>query len=215
MAQVDLSAGIDLDYPQLLTHEHTFINGGQLSSGLRAGILLKPENAAFFPGLNFSYGRARLPLDESGMSIAALNFNYLNVMLNENLEVRLSHGGLFIYAGIGLSYLKENSVAPSGVQTKTTNIDSALDISKVFPAAAVGFEYHYSIKKDDNCYLALGLDFQYTLLFANRDTYYVTVSEPVNNIYHYRTELTGGLLSPGIHFALHYKFQKKKSGLYL
>ncbi len=214
-AQTDLSAGIDIGLPMVITHSKTMITAGQISSGLHAGIVYKPDNAQFFPGLSCAYGRSRLPLQTGGRDVAALNFNYLDVMLNENLEINLRQGNLFVYGGIGFSHLNKKSVAPSGVQTIVTTIDSVQNIRKIFPTVNLGIEYHYGENSIHNFYVAIGAKIFYTALVADRNIYYVTVSEPGNNIYHHHTDLTGGLMKPCFYVALHYKIHKKKSSQYL
>src|SRR5690348_1210266 len=97
-AQIELSAGLDFSYPQLWTSSNTVINAGQFSAGLRGGLAWKPENILFYPSLNLSYGRARLPLQEAGKGVATINFNYLAAMLNENYVVTLSRSQLLLYA---------------------------------------------------------------------------------------------------------------------
>jgi len=70
-AQIELSAGFDLGYPQMLSN-NKIINAGQLSSGLRAAIAYKVGCMQFFPSLNFCYGRMRLPLQQAGENVADL-----------------------------------------------------------------------------------------------------------------------------------------------
>ena len=42
-AQIELSTGFDLSYPELLNSNNSKVNYGQISFGVRAGIAYKPE----------------------------------------------------------------------------------------------------------------------------------------------------------------------------
>jgi hypothetical protein len=215
MAQFELSGGLELGMPEVVTSNNNFITPGQISSGLRAGVTYRPEEVEFFPSLQLSYGNVRLPLQEHGNNVAALNFRYLNLMVNEHYALQVAGGQFLICGGIGLSYLGSNGVAPSGVQTIQTTIDSTANISKVFPAMNIGAEYHIGETEDRPLYFAVGVNVQYTMLFRNSNTYCVTVAEPGNKFYSYKSNLSGSLLSPVFYVAVHYKLRKTKTGMYL
>ena len=217
-AQIELSTGFDLSYPELQNSNNTSINYGQISFGIRAGIAYKPEDVQFFPILNLSYGRTRLPIKQFGDNVAALNFNYINVMLNENFVVTFPRSQLYIYGGIGFSYLTERgiTVAGSGGQTMQASIDSSLNVNKAFPAMNIGFEYNYGESTGKDLYLTMGINFQYILLLAGRNTYYINVAEPGNKYYSYQSSLTGNVISPDFYIAIHYKMHRRKgSSMYL
>ena len=214
-AQLEVSAGPEIGYPQLLSARHILINAGELSAVLHAGICYKLKKTRFFPSFNISLGRERLPLQESGNNIAALRFNSLNILLNENYTVTFSKSQLLIYAGIGLSRLTEKGVAPSGSETIQTTIDSSLNISNLFPAMNIGIEYSHFENAGKTFYLSVGLNFQYVFLYEGSNTYYVTVAEPGNKIYHYQSALSGSLICPDFYIALPYKIHKKTSSMYL
>ena len=61
-AQIEVSSGIDLSYPELLNSNNSKLNYGQISFGIRVGVAYKPAETQFFPILNLSYGRTRLRL---------------------------------------------------------------------------------------------------------------------------------------------------------
>ena len=194
------------------------MNYGQISFGIRAGIAYKPEETQFFPILNLSYGRTRLPLQQFGKNVAALNFNYINVMLNENFIVTFPKSQLFIYGGIGFSYLINRgiTVAGTGGETMQATIDSTANINKAFPAMNIGFEYNYGESTGKDLYLTMGLNFQYILLLAGRNTYYINITEPGNNNYPYHASLTGNVIIPQFYIAIHYKMHRKRgSSMYL
>ena len=217
-AQIELSTGFDLSYPVLLNSENKMLNAGQISFGVRAGIAYKPDETQFFPILNLSYGRTRLPLQQFGQNVAALNFNYLNAMLNENFIVTFPKSQLFIYGGIGVSYLvnKGITVAGTGGETMHASIDSTANINKAFPAMNLGFEYNYGESTGKDLYLTIGINFQYILLLAGRNTYYINVAEPGYKQYNYQSSLTGNVISPDFYIAIHYKMRKKKgNSMYL
>ncbi len=217
-AQIELSTGFEASYPELLNSNNTRMNYGQISFGIRAGIAYNPEETQFFPILNLSYGRTRLPLQQFGKNVAALNFNYINVMLNENFIVTFPKSQLFIYGGIGFSYLinKGITVAGTGGETMQATIDSTANINKAFPAMNIGFEYNYGESTSKDLYLTMGLNFQYILLLAGRNTYYINVAEPGNNNYPYHASLTGNVISPQFYIAIHYKMHRKRgSSMYL
>ena len=218
-AQIELSSGIDLSYPVLLNSHNSKLNYGQISFGVRAGIAYKPAETQFFPILNISYGRTRLPLQQFGPNVAALNFNYLNPMLNENFIVHFPTSEVFIYGGIGFSYLKNEGIkiAGTGGETMKALIDSTANINKVFPAMNIGFEYNYGESKGKDLYLTLGLNFQYILLLTGNNTYNITIDKPGTGYTHYTTNLSGNVISPGFYIAIHYLLHvgKKGGGMYL
>ena len=147
IGQIELSSGIDLSYPVLINSTNSKLNYGQLSFGIRAGVAYKPPETQFFPILNLSFGRTRLPLQDFDKNIVALNFDYLNVMLNENFVVRGQNSELYIYGGIGFSYLmrKGITIGGTGGQTMKATIDSTANINKAFPAMNIGFEYNSGV----------------------------------------------------------------------
>jgi hypothetical protein len=62
----------------------------------------------------------------------------------------------------------------------------------------------------------MGLNFQYILLLAERNTYYLTVHEHYGVSNTYQTGLTGNVISPGFYIAIHYLLHvHKKGGMYL
>jgi hypothetical protein len=209
-AQIELSSGIEMSYPILLNSYNTKVNYGQISFGVKAGIAYKPENTQFFPILNLSYGRTRLPLQQLGADVACINFNYFNTMLNENYIVRFPFSQLFIYGGIGFSYLgrKNNEVAGPGGGAKEMAIDSTANVNHVFPAVNIGFEYNYGEANDKPLYLTMGFNFQYILLLAERNTYYFSVGQQYSSPEHYKAAFTGNVLSPGFYIAIHYILKK-------
>jgi len=217
-AQIELSSGIDLSYPVLINSTNAKLNYGQISFGLRFGIAYKPAETQFFPILTTAFGRTRLPLQQFGQNVAFCGYDYLNVMLNENYIVRFPMSELFIYGGIGFTDLthKAPGIAGPGGQAMEVTVDSIKYQSDVFPAMNIGFEYNYGESAGKDLYLTMGLNFQYVLLLAERNTYYLTVDERYGTINTYKTSLTGDIISPGFYIALHYLLRvHKKSGMYL
>jgi len=217
-AQYEVSSGIDLSYPVLINGSNSKLNYGQISFGMQFGIAYKPEETQFFPILKFSFGRTRLPLQQFGHNVVALNFDYINVMVNENYIVRFRNSELFIYGGIGFSYLMQKgiTIAGTGGETMQANIDSTANVDHIFPAMNVGFEYNYGESAGKDLYLTMGLNFQYILLLSGLNTYAITVDETHYVQQHYESSLTGNLISPGFYIAIHYLLRNhKKSSMYL
>jgi len=215
---MELSSGIDLSYPILINSTNAKLNYGQISFGLRFGIAYKPAETQFFPILTAAFGRTRLPLQQFGENVVFLNYDYLNVMLNENYIVRFPMSELFIYGGIGFTDLTQKGIgiAGTGGEAMQATIDSIKYASSVFPAVNIGFEYNYGESAGKDLYLTMGLNFQYVLLLAERNTYYITVDEHYGLINSYKSSLTGNLISPGFYIAIHYLLHvHKKSGMYL
>jgi len=211
-AQIELSTGFDLSYPVLMNSENKALNYGQITFGVRAGIAYKPAETQFFPILNLSYGRTRLPLQQFGDNVAALNFNYANVMLNENYVAAFPKSELYIYGGIGFSYLTEKgiTVAGSGGEAMQAAIDSTKNISKVSPALNLGFEYNYGESAGKDLYLTIGINFQYIMLLQGRNTYYINIVEQRSKNLTFASNLTGNVITPGFYIAIHYKMHKKR-----
>ena len=217
MAQLELSTGLDLNYPILLNSNNSMLNYGQITFGIRAGVAYKPENTQFFPILNLSFGRTRLPLKQIGEDVAALNFDYLNVMLNENYVAHFTNSELYIYGGVGFSYLIRKGITVAGKDGETmhASIDSTANISSVFPAINIGFEYNYGESAGKPLYITMGINFQYILLLADRNTYKFGIDQRTGLNY-YTANLTGNMISPGFYLSLHYLLSlHKKGGMYL
>lgn len=218
-AQYEVSSGFDLTYPLLLNSNNSQINYSQISFGIKFGIAYKPIDIQFFPMFTAAFGRTRLPLKEFGKSknVATLNFNYLNLMINENYVLTLPTSEVFIYGGIGVSCLFPQGphIAGPGGGTMRMTIDSSANVNKAFPAMNLGFEYNYGASTGKDLYLTMGLNFQYILLLDQRNTYYITVREPGLVVNKYTTSLTGSVISPGFYLAIHYMLKGKKSGMYM
>jgi hypothetical protein len=217
-AQIEVSTGIDTHYPVLFNSNNNKINYGQFSFGMKFGVAYKPPETQFFPILNLTIGRTRLPLQDIGNNVAALNFNYLDVMLNENYVVRLPKSQIFIYGGIGFTNLNQKGlkIMGSGGESMESAIDSVKNINHAFPAVNIGFEVNSGVSADKELYLTMGLNFQYILLLSERNTYYITVKDQSGVKTQYTPSLTGGVISPGFYIAIHYMLPHfKKSGMYL
>ncbi len=216
-AQLEVSSGLEVSYPELVNSNNTKLNYGQITFGVRAGVAYKPHDTQFFPILNVSFGRTRLPIKQFGENVAVLNFNYLNVMLNENYVITMPRSEVYIYGGVGFSYLMNQGIQVAGRygETMHASIDSTKNVNNVFPAMNIGFEYNYGESAGKDLYITMGINFQYILLLADRNTYYVSVAAPGNNYYKYQSNLSGNVISPGFYLAIHYVFRKKKSSFYL
>ena len=216
-AQIELSTGFDFSYPELLNSNNTRMVYGQVSFGVRVGVAYKPAETQFFPILNTSFGRTRLPLKQFGKNVAVLNFEYVNMMINENYIVTFPRSQVFIYGGVGFSYLmnKGIKVAGTGGETMRETIDSTKNVNNVFPAMNIGFEYNYGESTGKDLYITMGINFQYILLLDGRNTYNISIAAPGNKYYHYETSLTGNVISPGFYLAIHYMLHRKKSNFYL
>lgn len=215
--QIELSAGIDVNYPVLLNSNNSKLNYGQFTFGMELGIAYKPEETQFFPILKPSFGRSRLPLKEFGKNVAVMDFNYINLMLNENYVVRFTKSELFLYGGIGFSYLnrKATKIMGSNGENMKLFIDSTANITKVFPAVNVGFEYNYGESAGKDIYITMGLNFQYVLL-GNNNNYFITIKEPGGIEVPYSTSISGNLISPSFYLAFHYLLHMhRKHSMYL
>ena len=217
-AQYEVSSGIDLSYPLLINKYNKNLNYNQISFGMRFGIAYKPPETQFFPILNLSFGRCRLPLLQLNKDVVALNFNYINVMLNENFILRFTNSEVFIYGGIGFTNLKRKSLAVTGPGSAelTTTIDSVKNVTNMLPAINIGVEYNYGESAGKDLYLTMGLNFQYIMLLTERNDYYLTVRQSAINLVPYTASLTGNLITPSFYIAIHYLLHhNKKSKMYL
>lgn len=216
--QYEVSSGIDLSYPLLVNHYNSRLNYSQISFGLRFGIAYKPAETQFFPILNFSVGRSRLPLMQLDKDVVALNFNYLNLMINENYVLRFPKSEVYLYGGIGFTNLARKSLTitgPGGEQ-KNATIDSVANITTTFPAINLGIEYNYGESAGKDLYLTMGLNFQYIMLLSERNIYHFTIKEYPYTILPYTASLTGNLITPSFYIAIHYLLHHhKKSKMYL
>jgi hypothetical protein len=217
-AQFEVSTGIDMSYPLLLNSNNSKVSYGQISFGPRVGLAYKPENTQFFPILNVSLGRTRLPLTDVGSNIAVLNFNYLDVMLNENFVFHFTNSEIYVYGGIGFSDLSQKGIkmAGSGGEALNATIDSTADITHVFPAMNIGFEYNYGESAGKDLYLTMGINFQYIMLLSNNNLYHISVERSAYVYDHDNVYLSGNVISPGFYLSIHYLLhRKKKQSMYL
>ena len=217
-AQYEVSSGFDVSYPFLVNASNSSLNYSQLSFGVKVGLAYKPPETQFFPILNVSFGRTKLPLLQMGQNVAVLNFNYLNVMLNENFIVRFPKSEVFIYGGIGFSDLirKRLQITGSGGEQMKANIDSTANITSLLPALNIGAEYNYGESTGKDLYLTMGVNLQYIMLLNDRNTYYLSVDKSLYTHANYTVNLTGNLVTPSFYIALHYLLHKhSKSKMYL
>ena len=213
--QIEVSSGIDVHYPVLMNSNNNKLDYGQFSFGLKVGVAYKPPETQFFPILNLSLGRTRLPLVDFGSNnVAALNFNYIDVMLNENYIVRFPNSQLFIYGGIGFTDLTQKGLKllGTGAEMMASSIDSTKNINHAFPAVNLGFEYNSGASVDKDLYLTIGINFQYILLLSERNTYYLSIKDQSGVTKHYSPSLTGNVISPGFYIAIHYLLPSFKKG---
>jgi hypothetical protein len=206
-AQIEVSTGIDVNFPLLFNSYNSSWNYNQLGFGLRAGIAYKPAETQFFPMLNLSIGRTRLPLKDLGKNVAALNLNYLNLMLNENIVLHFTQSELYVYGGIGFSHLARKGgikITGNGGEGMESLIDSIKNESSMFPAVNIGFEYNYGESAGKDLYLTLGINVQYIMLLTERNEFFFTIKQPGSIVNHYNASLTGGAICPGFYIAIHY-----------
>ena len=209
-AQIEIASGGGLGYPEVLARSK-ILNSGQLSFGGHVEVSYEPEDLQFFPGLAIGYDRVRLPLQESGNNIAALNVNQFRAVVSEHFIPDISNGRHWLISGgIGLCYCMATGTAPSGNQIRETTIDSTANIRKLFPEMNLGVAWCFGGQTDKDFYVTLELNIQYTLLLSGYNTYYVTVEEQSNNIYHYQSGLSGNLVTPWLSVVLHDKIKRRR-----
>ncbi len=224
-AQIEATTGIDMSYPLLINKNNNRINYSQISFGLRFGISYKPPQTQFFPTLDFSFGRTRLPLKQFEVNDVDLNFNYLNLMLNGNYVISLGENdnSLYMIGGIGFADLNQKGlyIAGKNGQAMNASIDSTANINKIFPAIGLGMEYVYGASVNRNLYLSLGLYFQYIYLLPENNSYYVTVRDFQGKYLSLNANLEGHPIIPTFYISIHYLLGKnlifwhKKNSMYL
>ena len=138
-------------------------------------------------------------------------------MANENYVVTFSQSQLFIYGGIGFSYLVQEGLGLAGPKADAmkSSLDSSKNTNRAFPAMNIGFEYIYGESQGKDLYLSMGLNFQYILLLQDRNTYSFSVNNPGVGISSYTVNLTGNVITPGFYIAIHYIMHKRKGGMYM
>ncbi len=219
-AQLEFSNSIDLGFPVLLNKYNQNLYYKQLALGMRFGISYKPNATQFYPTLDFSFGRTRLPLVQFQQNVAALNFNYLNLMLKGNFVMNVfGENTLFLNMGIGFDRLKQKGPAITGKDAGQMKIfeDSAVNVTKIFPCVGVGLEYVYGESVGRPIFLSVGVNVRATLLFDGNNTYYVSGTNAQGNNFYEQGSLTGRVFTPDFHITLHYRpgeevfFWKKKN----
>lgn len=224
-AQIELSSGIDMNYALLFNQNNSQINYGQLGFGLRFGLSYKP-NEQFFPTLNFAFGRTRLPLKQFGTdnNVAAVNINYMNLLLNGNFVLAFNNdNALYVIGGIGFASLKNAGLSISGKNSGAMKIhqDSVAEPTRIFPSVSLGLEYAYGVTSDQKIYMSVGLSVQYIYLFPDRNIYHMTVVDNKGTIMPMQAELMGRPFIPNFNITLHYMmgksliFWKKRDSRYL
>ncbi len=224
-AQIEVSSGIDITYPLLLNQYNSRLNYNQFNAGMHFGISYKPANTQFFPTLDFAVGRTRYPITQFENNDAYINFNYTNLVLNGNFVVAVrEYNTLYLIGGIGFSQLNQKGVGISGSNgdAMSINLDSTKNLDKRFPLISLGFEYVYGEKDSHRpVYLSFGFKVQYTYLFAERNTYFVSVQDAQRNYLHLQGSLIGRVYTPLFYVSIHYMlgnsimFWKKKNSMYL
>ncbi len=223
-AQVEVSSGIDMSYPLMFNKYNQRLNYGQISFGVRLGVSYKPQGTQFFPTLNYTFGRTRLPLQQIGTNVACENFNYQNVMLNGNYVITFNNqNSLYIIGGIGfMDYARAGAtLSGKGGEASNINIDSVSNITKIFPSIGLGMEYVYGDAVNQKLYMSLGLNFQYIIFLQNDNYYHLTVEDyNLQKTVAYSTYLSGHAIIPTFYITLHYLlgkeiiFWKKKDSRY-
>jgi len=224
-AQIEVASGVDMSFPELLNSNNTNLYYKQLSFGVRLELSYKPENTQFFPTLYYSLGQTILPLKQFENNVSTLACRYENIILNGNLVVTFeNNNSLYLIGGIGITDLKRKYPGVSGPSGLAMNssVDSTANITKIFPAMSLGFEYVYGASVNRKVYMSLGLTVQYTILFADENSYYVTVIDAQKRFVPIVANLSGNLFVPNFNITLHYLlgkeiifWQKKKSSFYL
>ncbi|MGN6567271.1 MAG: hypothetical protein ACTHJ0_04930 [Flavipsychrobacter sp.] len=223
-AQVELSNAIEFGYPVLLNKSNSNMFYSQVTGGLRFGISFKPQQTQFFPTLNFSFGRTRLPMAQFEQNVAVINMNYLSLMLHGNFVIPFENGNtLYVLGGIGFTKLKERGLAISGhdALAMSIHLDSVQNANKVFPALGLGFEYVYGSGVNSKVYLSFGFMMQYIYLFAGRNSYYASVVDDQGRDVPVHGDMTGHVFAPTINITLHWLtgnsiiFWRKRDGRYL
>jgi len=223
-AQIELSNAIEFGYPVLLNKSNSNMFYSQVTGGLRFGLSFKPEGTQFFPTLNFSFGRTRLPMAQFEQNVAVINMNYLSLMLHGNFVIPFENGNtLYVLGGIGFTKLKERGLAISGhdALAMTIHKDSVLYPNKVFPSVGLGFEYVYGSAVNSKVYLSFGFMMQYIYLFTGHNEYYATVVDDQGRDVPVQGNMTGHVFAPTINITLHWLtgnsliFWKKKDSHYM
>lgn len=225
IAQIEVASGVDMSFPELLNTNNTNLYYKQISFGIRLELSYKPENTQFFPTFYYSLGQTILPLKQFENNVSTLAFRYENFILNGNLVVTFeNNNSLYLIGGIGITDLKESFPGVSGPSGLAMNshVDSTANITKIFPAMSLGFEYVYGGSVNRKVYMSMGLTFQYTILFAGENNYYLTIIDAQHRFVPIAASLSGNLITPNFNITLHYLlgrsiifWQKKKSSYYL
>ena len=206
-AQIELSNSIDLGYPLLINsfNENTFYE--QLAVGMRFGVSYKPSATQFYPTLDYSFGRTRLPLKQFQSNVAYLNYGYSNLMLKGNFVMNVFYTNtLFLSLGIGFDRLKDKGPGISGHNAGQMFIheDSSANVDKYFPAIGVGLEYVYGESVGQKVFLSVGGDIHCTIFFPERNNYDVYVRDAQRNDVYLQGAIQGRAFTPSFHITLHY-----------
>ncbi len=225
-AQVELSAGPVLSLSQyiLASGKMEGVSALNPSPGLSVGLNYNPKELQFFPSCRFSFGQIELPMQQNGIDAGALTYRYFSFMVNGIYTIKVREKRhLVLYSGIGLLYLKEESIPYFSSMSSSSSfsksvaiisIDSITNALHIFPSANVGIEYKGNSSK--KFCLSLGFNIQYTRLIAGRNNYYLYVADAKGTTYyHQQLSLTGNLFQPSFYLLINYKPGKKKSSWYL
>lgn len=205
-AQIELSNSIEFSCPFLNNANNSKLIYGQFTAGIRLGISYKPTRTQFFPTLNYSVGRTKLPLQQfNNTNVATIDFNYSNLMLYGNFVFSLYDGNsVYLLGGIGFSRLVHKNLMLSGpgAGSMSIQLDSTKYIDKLFPAVGVGVEYVYGDAVDKNLYISIGFMLLYTYLYPERNYYSATVNDN-NTLIPISANLNGHPITPSINLTLH------------
>ena len=103
-----------------------------------------------------------------------------------------------------------------GYSNLEATIDSVKDVTNLFPAMNIGLEYNYGESAGKDLYITMGLNFQYIMLLADRNNYYLSVRQSSINNVPYSASFSGDVIAPSFYLAIHYLLHhNKKSKMYL
>jgi hypothetical protein len=167
----------------------------------------------------------RLPLKQFDENVLAVNTNYLNLLINQNIVFNVGERGNEIYAIGGFGFARWNTkdvyIAGSNGDAEKVHLDSVRNIEKYFPALEIGIEYVYGGAVNSNLYISMGVNLEYIYLFPKMNDYYASVTNTIGNNIPLHGSVTGNAFIPSFSLCLHYlfgknlMFWKKKDHFYL
>ncbi len=214
-AKAQLDAGINgnFGFPMMFNDYVGDYHHALGSPGFGAVIRYKAPSGNIIPDIGLNRSSVKLPVTRFGVNgqVLDMHFNATSISLNGNLCKTFGRNEFYYGIGIGLSFLKGNSVSVSGDQSLVREVkaDSSIFIKTTMPAINLNLEYLAPLSANSKVYAGVGFRLQY-IYFFSKDSYRIDIVDNQYNYYKLQAQLHGHMLNPLLYLSLYYRFGERK-----